>query len=346
MKSLRPISLSFWLGASLLTPLLAKSEAVESTASLTKEHALSAYAGIAPLTFSDQARREILQTEVAPGVGILVGFIDPQGPAIGQLEVNDVITHFDDQVLVNADQFRTLVLMHKPDDVVKLTVVRGKELKTLDFKLGAKKAATTAVQTPKPGGSSSAKVSPPQSTDEESFSPGVRVTINGQTFDLGAAPVWTHPGMPPEIARQFEEMCRRSEELRRRALMGPSADLIEEEKPAKVLPAPQAQSKSFSFQWGSSDGASLTSSSVASDSQGSVSLQQTKGKKYAVIKDAAGKILFEGDVTTEESRAKMSDFLRERLKLVETGNFTIRSSGENVPAENSTPPPRDPKEGA
>ena len=141
-------------------------------------------------------------------------------------------------------------------------------------------------------------------------------------------------------------MCRRSEELRRRALMGPSADLIEEEKPAKVLPAPQAQSKSFSFQWGSSDGASLTSSSVASDSQGSVSLQQTKGKKYAVIKDAAGKILFEGDVTTEESRAKMSDFLRERLKLVETGNFTIRSSGENVPAENSTPPPRDPKEGA
>jgi hypothetical protein len=42
----------------------------------------------------------------------------------------------------------------------------------------------------------------------------------------------------------------------------------------------------------------------------------------------------------------MSDFLRERLKLVETGNFTIRSSGVNVPAENSTPPPRDPKEGA
>lgn len=348
MKSLRSLSLSFLVGAAVSTPLFAQQQEAELKPSSAQEESVSAYAGIAPLAFTNQARREILQTEVAPGVGVLVGFIDPQGPAIGQLEVNDVITHFDDQVLVNTDQFRTLVRMHKPGDVVKLTVVRGKELKTLEFKLGAKKLATTSVQSPKQEKNPSSKAVSPKTAEEESFSPGVRVTINGQTFDLGSVPMWSHPGMPPEIARQFEELTRRSEELRRRSLMVPPADFMEEEKPAKERPAPtpQAQSKSFSFQWGSSDGASVTSSSVASDSQGSVSLKQSQGKKYAVIKDASGKILFEGDVTTDESRAKMSDFLRERLKLVETGNFTIRTSEEITPGEKPALPRRDPKEGA
>lgn len=348
MKSLRPLSFSLLIGATVLTPLGAQSQDIEAKPLSTKEQVASAYAGIAPLAFTDQARREILQTEVAPGVGILVGFIDPQGPAVGQLEVNDIVTHFDDQVLVNADQFRTLVRMHKPGDVVKLTVVRGKELKTLEFKLGAKKLAIASVQSPKQEKAPSAKGISPKSAEEETLSPGVRVTINGQTFDLGAAPMWAHPGMPPEMARQFEELNRRGEELRRRTMMVPPPEFMEEENatPPSPAPAPQTQSKSFSFQWGSADGASITSSSVASDGQGSVSLKQSQGKKYAVIKDTSGKVLFEGDVTTEESRATMSDFLRERLKLVETGNFTIRTSEESVPDEKSAPPRRDPKEGA
>lgn len=343
MKLLRPFSLSVLIGATSLTPLWAKPESASKASDAPELKTTSAYAGVAPLPLTEIARREILQTEVASGVGILVGFIDPQGPAVGQLEVNDVIIQWDDQVLVNVEQFRALVRMHQPAEVVKLKVVRGKELKTVEFKLGSKTVSSAQAQSNKPS-----KVSPPKPMEDETVLPGVRVTINGQTFDLGTAPLWSHPGMPPEMARQFEEMCRRSEELRRRALMVPPAELNEQEKPVEspAVPAPQTQSKSFSFQWGSSDGAALSSSSVATDSQGSVSLKQSQGKKFAVIKDVSGKVLFEGDVTTEESRAKLSDFLRERLKLVEGGNFTIRSSGESIPQENSPPPPRDPKEGA
>ena len=347
MKLLRPLSLSFLISATMLSPVWAKSESADQSSAKVAVKTTSAYAGIAPLPLTENARREVLQTEIAPGVGVLVGFIDPQGPAVNQLEVNDVITHFDDQVLVNVDQFRTLVRMHQPNDVVKLKVVRGNEVKSVDFKLGVKTSAINQTAPPQLPAQSS-KASPVKPSEDEPISPGVRITINGQTFDLGAAPLWSHPGMPPEIARQFEEMSRRGEELRRRSMMAPPPDLQNQEKPAEgsIVPTPQTQSKSFSFQWGAGDGASLTSSSVATDQQGSVSLKQSKGKKYAIIQDAAGKVLFAGDVTTEESRAQLSDFLRSRLKLVETGNFTIRGSGEGSPAENSPPSPRDPKEGA
>ena len=68
-----------------------------------------------------------------------------------------------------------------------------------------------------------------------------------------------------------------------------------------------------------------------------------------MIKDASGKVLFDGDVTTDEARAKMNPKVRDRLKLVESNSFKIQSAP--VEETNSDEPvlpkkKRDPKEGA
>ncbi|NBX35319.1 hypothetical protein EBR16_08180 [bacterium] len=53
---------------------------------------------------------------------------------------------------------------------------------------------------------------------------------------------------------------------------------------------------------------------------------------HATIKDPAGKVVFEGEVTTPEQRAAMPEEARRRLKLVEGNGFSI--PGFNGPGGN------------
>ncbi|MEY4034299.1 MAG: hypothetical protein RL492_1493, partial [Verrucomicrobiota bacterium] len=85
--------------------------------------------------------------------------------------------------------------------------------------------------------------------------------------------------------------------------------------------------------------------------QGTVSLEEKDGQKHAVIKDADGNVTFDGDVTTEEQRAKMPAAARDRLKLVEGSSFSIQGLKPGKKADGAAEPEapkkkRNPKEGA
>jgi hypothetical protein len=58
------------------------------------------------------------------------------------------------------------------------------------------------------------------------------------------------------------------------------------------------------FSFGSQNGAAVTSSSSASDKDGTVAIDERDGKKHAVIRDSSGKTLFDGDVSTGEAPCK------------------------------------------
>jgi hypothetical protein len=164
------------------------------------------------------------------------------------------------------------------------------------------------------------------------------ITINGQTFEFNQDPM---QGFPPEIIQQFNEM-------RQRGMAVPQAPQLAEAVPEKEsAPALQSKSKSFSFSFG--NGASVSSNSVASDRDGTVAIEERDGKKHAVIKDTSGKVLFDGDVTTDEARAKMNPKLRDRLKLVETNSFKIQSAPvEEINSDEPVLPKKknNPKDGA
>ena len=87
---------------------------------------------------------------------------------------------------------------------------------------------------------------------------------------------------------------------------------------------------------------------MASDGEGTVSLEEKDGKKHAVVKDRDGKTVFEGDVTDKASVEKLPADVRRRLKLVEGKGFTL-PGGPLSPAPTPAEEPKkkfDPKQGA
>ena len=352
MNSLRHIPLHMLMLAGMVGPLVAQENetAPQTPAAKIKPAASGAYAGISPALVTELARRGVTSKDVPPGVGVLVAFVDPKGPSMGVLAEDDILVHLDDQVLVNPEQFRALIGMRQPGDVVKIVAVREDEVVKVDLKLGSRNVPVSAA--PKAKKSSAPKVEA-KAADEAApaapqavVPPRMGITINGQTFEFNQDPM---QGFPPEIIQQFNEMRQRGMAVPQTPQ--PEVAPEKESTPAPQAPALQSKSKSFSFSFG--NGGSVSSNSVASDRDGTVAIDERDGKKHAVIKDASGKVLFDGDVTTDEARAKMNPKVRDRLKLVESNSFKIQSAPVVVPAEENDSDgsvlpkkKRDPKDGA
>lgn len=59
------------------------------------------------------------------GVGVLIEAVDAESPAQrGGLQVHDIVTKLDDQLVINVHQFGVLVRMRKPGETVSLSVIR------------------------------------------------------------------------------------------------------------------------------------------------------------------------------------------------------------------------------
>src|SRR4051794_40813857 len=73
---------------------------------------------------------------LAEGVGLVVDFVEPDSPAQkAGLKQYDILTKFDDQILVNAQQLAVVVRTHKGGEEVKLALIRGGKEQTLKTKL-------------------------------------------------------------------------------------------------------------------------------------------------------------------------------------------------------------------
>jgi hypothetical protein len=101
--------------------------------------------------------------------------------------------------------------------------------------------------------------------------------------------------------------------------------------------------------FGFKGGAKSYSSSMASDAEGSVTIQQEDGKKRAVIKDKDGKTTFEGDITEKAAVEKLPPDVRRRLQLVEGRGFSLPGNPGAKPAGKPAAEEQkkfDPKQGA
>jgi len=96
--------------------------------------------------------------------GLVVGFVEADSPAArAGLQVQDVLTMLNDQILVNGDQLRVLTKMHKPGQKVELSFVREgtpmkvpvelaeKEIKTATVESQARAAYNSAMAVMQPG---------------------------------------------------------------------------------------------------------------------------------------------------------------------------------------------------
>lgn len=158
----------------------------------------------------------------------------------------------------------------------------------------------------------------------------------------GAFRIGSGVTLPDELLRQLEDM--------RAGLVAPPAarSRIPTVEDLRAQAGASSSSHSFSFSFG--NGARTSSHSMASDGEGSVSLEEKDGRKRAVVKDREGKTLFEGDVTDQASVDKLPADVRRRLKLVEGKGFSLPGfpGGAQVrPAPTQEPKKKfDPKQGA
>lgn len=310
MNPLHQIPLHMLLLAGLVSPLPAKDKEGEAPAAKVAASDAVAYAGL-----NVGPRAETAIASLPADVGLQVFFVDPKGPSAGKIEEGDVLTRFDDQMLFNAEQFRAVVRLRKPGEKVKLTVVRRGEPMVVELALASR---------PEEKGRPSARAG----------RPGVVETPNGLTIVPGGP-------IPPEILRQLQEM--------QAGLLPPPAarSHIPSADELRARPgATSASSHSFSFSFG--NGAKSSSHSMASDGEGSVSLEEKDGKKHAVVKDRDGKTLFDGDVTDKAAVEKLPADVRRRLKLVEGKNFTLPGFPLTPQAAPAEEPKKkyDPKQGA
>ncbi len=311
MNTFRQIPLHMLLLAGLVGTAEAKDKAEAAPAAKAEKASVAekvAYAGL-----NVGPRAEGASASIPAGVGIEVGFIDPQGPSAGKVEEGDILTRLDDQVLFNADQFRALVRTRKPGDKVKLTLVRGAEPMVVEIVLGER----------------------PEERGGRSGRSGAVVTPPGLRVAPGAV-------LPEELLRQLEDM---------RAGMAPqpgARSRIPTVDELRNRSGASSSSHSFSFSFG--NGAQTSSHSMASDGEGSVSLEEKDGKKRAVVKDRDGKTIFEGDVTDQAAVDKLPADVRRRLKLVEGKGFVMPGfpgGTKTAPAPAEEPKKKfDPKQGA
>ena len=312
MNTFRQIPLHMLLLAGLLGTAEAKEKEPASSA------AKPAAAGVAYAGLNVGPRDEAVAS-VPAGVGIVVGFIDPKGPSVGKVEEGDILTRLDDQVLFNAEQFRALVRTRQPGEKVKLTLLRGPEPMVVELTLAARTDREPRAEA-KDGARAAARGLPPG------------VTIVG-------------PGgvIPPELLKQLQD-------LQAGVLPAPGgrSNIPSVDELRARAGSSNSSSHSFSFSLGS--GAKSSSTSMASDAEGSVTIQQEDGKRHAVIKDKDGNTTFECDITEKGSVEKLPADVRRRLQLVEGRGFNLPGNPGAKPAgKPAAEEPKkkfDPKQGA
>jgi hypothetical protein len=81
------------------------------------------------------------QLKLPEGSGLVVNYVDADGPAKDLIRQHDVLQKLDDQLLINGAQLVTLVRMHKPGDTIQMTVIREAKPVTVPLKLAEKEVA-------------------------------------------------------------------------------------------------------------------------------------------------------------------------------------------------------------
>ena len=327
------IPLHMLLLAGLLAPARAADAApsgaqpAKSAAAKPAAPAPVAYAGLNALPPTDE-ERAALGAKLPPGAGLRVGVVDPEGPAVDQLQPGDILVRFDDQLLVNFDQFRSLVQMRQPGDTVKFSVLRNGAAMTVPVRLALRPPSVEVNDRPR-------NKSAPAAEALKQDAGGARTIQIGPGFVINIGPGAAN--FPPEIMQQLEELQSRG--LLAQPGMAPGlrarkGAAVDDDEPGQARPGVSTRS-SRSFSFGIGSGMTSSSRTHLVDDAGSVTVEDKDGKRHATVKDADGKVLFDGDITTEEQRAKLSDDVRRRLKSVEGAVL----SAPGVPSTPAAPKP-------
>lgn len=217
--------------------------------------------------------------------GLVVIRISEKSPAADILKEDDVLTKLDDQILVNQQQLGVLVRSKKEGDEVKLTLVRGGKETTVKAKLATHEVPKMAATFSFPGG------------------PG------GMSWSMGARPeglarLRQMPGMGDDDAKDVLRMIGREH---RNFMATPGVRIVRRGgKGSTILDLPNSN---ISY----------------SDDDGSIEIKADDGKRELTVKDASGKVTFQGPINTEEERKKLPPEVVKQLEKLDNDTISFEA---------------------
>ena len=239
-----------------------------------------------------------LGKDVPQGVGLNVAFVDPDGPAQkAGVERYDVITKLDDQWVINADQFTTLVRMRKAGDAAKLTVQRRGSEQTIDVTFAEKDLPVR------------------QAGATENFFGGDNgPNVRGFVVPGGGPPM---PPLPPGM-RALPDLPQFDGEMERAARL-----LQDALRKRQDLAAPRPE---LMMPDGMTEGARVT----MSDGKTTSTMTNADGNVTLHIEDLDGKALYDGPYPDELQMETLSPEVREKIQQFQ--KFVPAQDGGDPPS--------------
>lgn len=207
-------------------------------------------------------------------IGLVVNRVQDDTPAAEALREHDILTKFDDQILIDARQLSVLIRSRKPGDQVTLTVLRGGKETKVTVKLGER-------EVPKPFGF------------RGDFGP------EGFQFFNSDGPAIARLRELPGLAREeLGDVFRMLGEEKNTWFNSPRVHVLRRNQGSTILNLAEGN---FVF----------------SDDDGSVEVNASNGKRQLTVKDASGKVTYEGPINSDEERKKLPKDVVERLNKIE-----------------------------
>ena len=228
------------------------------------------------------------QLGLPPGVHLQVERVAPGSPAEGAgVKLYDVLLKLDDQLLINPEQLKTLVRLRNPGERISLSILRQAKPLCLSVEL---------LEVPENHRDSYGRerMNYPDPFDINSlFGPGDRMRdfFRRHSFDF------------PDIDN-FQEQNQFSDPDLQGSTVPPSTS-------PKILDDPlhgdRSNTQSYSY-------SSSTQQITRSDGDGTLQWTEKDGLRFLRATDLAGRVLFEGSISSEEDRQKLPLKVRIRLQ--------------------------------
>ena len=250
--------------------------------SLQAKPATVAYLGLHTEPLSPGASHQL---DFPAGIYLEVIHVGEGSPAAkAGVQIFDILQKMDDQILVNPEQFRQLVWLKKPGQVVSLAIIR----KGSPLKLSATMDKTVRKKQPRRG-------------------------LGADPFGRSSFfsdPFWGNSSIRDLLEREFGQAFPGS--LFRSPMPGFSQPDPLPSPPGSHSPVHQPGADVQSFSYSSSE-----NQKVVTDEQGTLHYTEKDGQKFLRATDAGGTLLFEGPVNTESDRQKLPAGLLPRLLELE-----------------------------
>jgi membrane-associated protease RseP (regulator of RpoE activity) len=245
------------------------------------------------------------QLNLSSGAGLVITFVAPESPAAkAGLQKNDVLVELGDQLLVNQDQLAKLIRAHKDGDEVTLTFYRQGQKQTLPATLGKSPAEFSAMPVASPAGMKWTMAI------GDAINHGVHEqmkTLHGTLEHLGA----DKEKIQLEVERGVEQARKALELTLRRSTRAGANSELESGDLAALGQGGVSIGKDATIIV-KKDG-SATKTIVQTDDTGSYILVANP-KKRLTAHDKDGKLLFDGEIETEEQQQQVPAAVWEKVK--------------------------------